>query len=469
MSDFTLTIDGASVAADTTFDVLNPANEEVFAQAPDASRAHLDSAVAAANRAFLLWRARPLEERRAAVNAMADRLMEHLADLSDILQKEQGKSLANAQAEVIGASVWLRSAAATDLPNEVIEEDETHRAELRYKPLGVVGAITPWNYPLLLSLWKVGPALVTGNTMVLKPSPYTPLTVLRFGEIVRDLLPPGVLNVVSGGDGLGRWMTEHPDIQKISFTGSGPTGKKIMASASESLKRITLELGGNDPAIVRADADPEAVAGPIFEMAFVNSGQVCSAIKRLYVHEDVYDAMCNALVAKAKSVTVGDGATPGVDYGPVQNKMQYDRVCELAADARAQGARFLTGGEPTPGKGYFFPITLVTDISDGTRLVDEEPFGPILPIIKYSDDEDALARANGTEFGLGGSVWSSDLAAATALADRLETGSAWVNQHLALAPNLPFGGVKESGMGVENGHWGMAEFTSKQVLNIKKA
>jgi len=468
LSDYTLTIGGQAVAAQKTIGVVNPATEDVFAQAPDASREDLDAAVRAANEAFPSWRNTSLEERRALLNTMANRVEADVPNLAEILVREQGKSLANAQFEAGGTAMWLRATAATDLPVEVLSEDDNGRVELHHRPLGVVGAITPWNFPLLLSIWKVGPALVTGNTMVLKPSPYTPLAVLRFGEIVRDVVPAGVLNVVSGGDELGRWMTEHSDIHKISFTGSGPTGKKIMASAAGNLKRITLELGGNDAAIVRGDANPQEVAGPIFDMAFQNSGQVCGAIKRLYVHNDIYEDVCSALVAKAATKTVGEGMAQGTDFGPVQNKMQYDRVCELAESARKDGGRFLTGGKPDDGPGYFFPLTIVADLSDGSRLVDEEPFGPILPVIRFSDDEDVLRRANDTSFGLGGSVWSADAEKATEMASRLETGSAWVNQHFNLSPFLPFGGVKESGMGVENGPWGLAEFTSSQVLNIKK-
>ena len=468
MSDFSLTIGGQAVAAASTFDVLDPATESVYAQAPDASRADLDAAVQAANDAFPGWRATPLEERRAVLLAMADRVEAHLAELAEILTHEQGKSLANASMEVGITAAWLRATAAIDLPVQVLSEDDDKRVELRRKPLGVVGAITPWNFPLVLSIWKVAPALVTGNTMVLKPSPYTPLSVLRFGEIVREVVPPGVLNVVSGGDDLGRWMTEHDAIHKISFTGSGPTGKKIMASASGSLKRITLELGGNDAAIVRGDASPAEIVEPIFAMAFQNSGQVCGAIKRLYVHDDVYDAMCDALTERASKAKVGPVTEAGVDYGPVQNKMQFDKVCDLARSAKSDGGRFLCGGEPMPGPGYFFPITLVADVTDGHRIVDEEPFGPILPIIRFSDDEDVLRRANDSEFGLGGSVWSADVEKATDMAGRLETGSAWVNQHFDLSPMVPFGGVKESGMGCENGVAGLAEFTSQQVLNVRK-
>ncbi|MEM9173705.1 MAG: aldehyde dehydrogenase family protein [Myxococcota bacterium] len=468
MSDATLLIDGQSVPTDATFGVVNPATEEVFAQAPDASREDLEAAVAAARAAFPAWRAKSVDERRAVLLAMADAVEAEVPALAERLTREQGKSLANAQFEAGGTAMWLRAIASMELPVEVISEDDASRVELHHRPLGVVGAITPWNFPLLLSIWKVAPALLTGNTMVLKPSPYTPLAVLKFGEIVRDLVPAGVLNVVCGGDDLGRWITEHPDVDKISFTGSGPTGKKIMASASGNLKRITLELGGNDAAIVRGDANPAEIAKPIFDMAFQNSGQVCGAIKRLYVHDDVYEPMCEALVALAQEKTVGDGMAEGTDYGPVQNAMQYDIVCDLARSAREDGGRFLVGGEPTEGKGYFFPLTIVADVTDGHRLVDEEPFGPILPVIRWTDDDDVVRRANDTRFGLGGSVWSADADKATAMAARLETGSAWVNQHFSLSPFLPFGGVKESGMGVENGPWGLAEFTSSQVLNIKK-
>ncbi len=468
MSDFTLTIDGQAVATDKTFEVIDPATEGVYALAPDASREDLDRAVASAGAAFPAWRDTPIDERRKALLALADRLEGALPELAELLVHEQGKSRMNAAMEVGISAMWIRAVAATDLPVEVLSEDETKRVEVRRKPVGVVGAITPWNFPLVLSVWKVAPALATGNTMVLKPSPYTPLTILRFGEIAREVLPAGVLNVVTGGDELGRWMTEHEGIHKISFTGSGPTGKKIMASASGSLKRITLELGGNDAAIVRADADVEAIAEPIFAMAFQNSGQVCGAIKRLYVHEDVYDRMCDALVKKAATVKVGPGEAEGTDYGPVQNRMQYEKVCELAASARADGGRFLCGGEPMEGAGYFFPITLVADVTDGHRLVDEEPFGPILPIIRFTDDDDVVRRANDSVYGLGGSVWSADVEKATDMAARLETGSAWVNQHFDLSPMVPFGGVKESGMGVENGVDGLREFTTSQVLNVKK-
>jgi acyl-CoA reductase-like NAD-dependent aldehyde dehydrogenase len=277
-----------------------------------------------------------------------------------------------------------------------------------------------------------------------------------------------VLNAVSGTDELGAWMTAHPDIKKIVFTGSCATGKKVMASAAGNLKRLTLELGGNDAAIVLPDADVDALAPRIFGAAFINSGQTCAAIKRLYVHDSLYDRMCGALKAIAQTAPVGNGLDENVVFGPLQNRMQYDKVVALVEDAKANGARILCGGTPPGGPGHFYPLTLVADIEDGTRLVDEEQFGPALPIIRYHEVDDAVRRANASEYGLSGSVWGSDLDAARAVAERLECGTAWVNKHAAIAPNVPMGGVKASGMGVEFGEEGLAEYTDIQVVSIDR-
>jgi acyl-CoA reductase-like NAD-dependent aldehyde dehydrogenase len=284
---------------------------------------------------------------------------------------------------------------------------------------------------------------------------------------MNDILPPGVVNIVTGEGSLGAAMSAHPDINKIVFTGSTPTGKKIMQSASGNLKRITLELGGNDAAIVLPDTDIAAAAPKIFTTALINNGQTCAALKRLYVHEDIYEELCQALVDIARTVTTGDGSTD-VDFGPIQNKAQFDKVCQMATEAKESGARFLIGGEVSTDPGYFFPVTIVADIGDDTRLVSEEPFGPILPILKFTDVEDALKRANSSSSGLGGSVWSSDVAKATALASRLECGTAWVNNHCMIQPDAPFGGIKESGVGVEFGRYGLEEYTNIQTLQIAK-
>ena len=468
MTDFTMTIDGQAVQTTGTFGVVNPATGEVAEQAPDASREQLDQAMAAAAAALPEWR-RDEAARRKGLQAAADLMFARSEEIGRILTLEQGKPLGDATMEVVGAGVWLKYFADLELPREVIQDDDAAFVEVVRRPMGVVAAITPWNYPLLLAIWKLAPALLAGNTMVLKPSPFTPLSSLKLGEVLRDVLPPGVLNVVTGGDGLGAWMTSHDVPRKISFTGSVATGKRVAAAAAPDLKRVTLELGGNDPAILLDDADPAAVADKLFGAAFMNNGQVCSAIKRVYVPESLYGDVVDALAAKASAAKVGDGFTEGVQFGPVNNKPQFERVSELVADALAGGARAAAGGKPIDGPGYFFEPTILADVSDGSRIVDEEQFGPALPIVKYGDLEEAIARANGTHFGLSGSVWGADAERASEVAGRLECGTAWVNTHLALAPHQPFGGFKWSGVGVENGPWGLYGFTELQVVHRSKA
>jgi len=467
VSDYTMTIDGEAVSAPGTFGVVNPATGEVAAQAPDCTREQLDRAMAAAQAALPAWRGDEAA-RRKALQAAADLLFARSEELGRIITLEQGKPLKDATTEVFGAGVWLKYFADLELPREVIQDDDNALVEVVRRPLGVVAAITPWNFPLLLAIWKLAPALLAGNTVVLKPSPFTPLSSLRLGELLRDVLPPGVVNVVTGGDELGAWMTAHPTPRKISFTGSVATGKRVAAAAAPDLKRVTLELGGNDPAIVLDDADPAAVADRLFGAAFANNGQVCSAIKRVYAPESLYDDVVEALAAKARSAKVGDGMAEGVEYGPVNNAPQYERVKELVADALSGGARAAAGGRPVDGPGYFFEPTILADLSDGTRIVDEEQFGPALPVVKYRDLDEAIARANGTHFGLSGSVWGADADRAADVAARLECGTAWVNTHLALAPHQPFGGFKWSGVGVENGPWGLYGFTEIQVIHRAK-
>jgi acyl-CoA reductase-like NAD-dependent aldehyde dehydrogenase len=473
MSDYKIIIGGEKISTAETFPVINPATEEVIAQCPKATTEQVDQAVDAARRAFPGWSATPDAERSRIVHAIADALEANAVELSSLLTQEQGKP-ANGFAgtgagwEIGGTLAWCHATADLELPVDVIQDNDVARIEVHRKPLGVVGSITPWNFPLMIAIWHTMPALRSGNTVVIKPSEYSPLTTLRAAEIINEIVPPGVFNIITGDGSLGAAMSSHPGINKMVFTGSTPTGKKIMQSAAGSLKRITLELGGNDAAIVLPDIDVEEVAPKIFATAMLNNGQTCAALKRLYVHEDVYDPLCDALAAIASSVTTGDGSGD-VDFGPIQNRMQYERVQELAADAKASGANFLTGGEAPAGPGYFYPVTIVKDIADDTRLVQEEPFGPILPVLKYSDVEDALQRANDNPNGLGGSVWSSDVARATELAGRLESGAAWVNNHCMIQPDAPFGGVKESGIGVEFGRYGLEEYTSIQTLQIAKA
>ena len=467
MPEFTMTIDGKAVKGSKTVGVINPATGKVFAQVPDCTKAELDQAMEAAQRAYPSW-SKDMGARRKVLSDCAAALQQMPEGLARMLTQEQGKPLDRANQEIMGGAVWFQYTGSLDVTNEVLQDNAAGRIEIRRKPLGVVAAITPWNYPLMLAIWKIAPALLAGNTVVIKPSPFTPINTLMLGEILRDIVPPGVVNVVSGGDELGAWMTSHSIPRKISFTGSVETGKKVAAAAAPDLKRVTLELGGNDPAIVLADVDPNKVAEKIFWGAFENSGQICSAIKRVYVPEAMYAPMLDKLGELAKSVKVGNGLDAGTQLGPINNKPQFERVTELVEDAKKHGAKIVTGGSRLGNEGYFYAPTIVGNVSDGVRLVDEEQFGPALPVIPYRDVDDAVRRANATHYGLSGSVWSNDSDRATEVASQLECGSAWVNQHLAIAPNLPFGGAKWSGMGVENGPWGLLGFTEIQVVNVAK-
>jgi acyl-CoA reductase-like NAD-dependent aldehyde dehydrogenase len=463
-----MSIAGEAVPTEGTFGVRNPATGEVFAQAPECSREQLNAAFDAAAKAARDWK---LDEalRRATLLKAAGVLLASGGELAPILTGEQGKPLGDAGIEVFASAIWCQYFANLETPTQIIQDNDEALVEVARRPLGVVAAITPWNFPLLLSFWKIAPALLAGNTLVLKPSPFTPLTTLKVGELLRDVFPPGVVNIVSGGDELGAWMTTHPVPRKISFTGSIETGKKVAMSAAPDLKRVTLELGGNDPAIVLDDADPAIVATAIFAGAFNNNGQVCSAIKRVYVPEALYDDVVEGLAAHAKAIKVGDGTEPDSKLGPINNEPQFERVKELVADALSHGARAASGGQAMDRPGYFFEPTILAGLSDGTRIVDEEQFGPALPVISYRDLGDAIDRANATHFGLSGSVWGADTERAAAVAAQLECGTAWVNTHLALSPEQPFGGFKWSGIGVENGPWGLAEFTEFQVVHRSKA
>ncbi len=476
MEQLAMIIGGRKVTAAAGFDVINPATGEAFARAAAGDATHVDAAVAAARAAFPGWSRTPDRERQRLLHAVAAALEAHMPALMELVTKETGKPLnglngVGAGMEVGGSIAWTHVTADLDLPVEVIQDNAVARIEVHRKPLGVVGSITPWNWPLMIAVWHVIPALRAGNTVVIKPSELTPVATTRFVELANELLPPGVLNIVTGrpGSDVGPAMVSHPGIDKIVFTGSTKTGRKIMENAAGNLKRLTLELGGNDAGIVLPDVDPRAVAEKIFGVCFHNNGQTCACLKRLYVHESIYEALCAELVKIARRTIVGDGLLPETELGPVQNSAQLAIVEDLAADARAHGARFLCGGARREGPGYFYEPTIVADISDGVRLVDEEPFGPILPVIKYKDVDDAIRRANDNPAGLGGSIWSNDPAHAAELALRLECGSAWVNEHGAIQPDAPFGGVKQSGIGVEFGRYGLEEYTSIQTLKIMKS
>jgi aldehyde dehydrogenase (NAD+) len=333
----------------------------------------------------------------------------------------------------------------------------------------VVGGIVPWNFPVMMAIQKIVPALLSGCTIVLKPSPFTPLTTLKIGELIKDIVPAGTVNIITGEDSLGPLITEHPDIDKITFTGSTATGKKIMEGASKDLKRITLELGGNDASIVLPDADVSKVAEQLFWSSFSNAGQICVAAKRIYIHEDIYDELSQAIADYARQVKVGDGSEQGTGVGPIQNKKQFDRVCELIQDAKDNGYKFLVGGDVDPsGSGYYVPITILDNPPEDARIVAEEQFGPVMPLMKFSTTEEAIERANNSDYGLAGAVWTADPDKGVEVAEQLETGTVWVNEYLHLSPFAPFGGHKQSGFGAEYGVEGLKEFTYSQVITVKK-
>lgn len=464
---FRMTIGGVLHASRDTLDVVNPATGASFAQAPDCTAEQLDRAVQAATEAFAPWRSTPLAERQAALHAAGEGLLACADEMAALFTREQGRPLAGARSEIESAANWLKAVSTMSPPSHVIEDSAENFVETRHVPLGVVCAIAPWNFPLTLAVWKIAPALLAGNTMVLKPSPFTPLCTLKMGELFSGIFPPGVLNVVSGGDALGPMMTAHPGFAKIAFTGSTATGKNVMRAAASGLTRLTLELGGNDAAIVMPDVDVDAIAARLFFGAFFNSAQICIATKRLYVHESIYDLLFDRLARLARDTPMGDGRQPGMVLGPIQNRRQFDRVQALLADARDSGLKLVQGECPS-GPGYFIPVTLVDNPPDDAPVVTEEAFGPILPVLRFSDVDDVIRRANDCPYGLAGAVWARDEAQAISIARRLETGTVWINQNLSVRPNAPFAGHKQSGFGVENGMEGLLEYMVPQVVHVAR-
>lgn len=465
---YEMTIGGKSVAAESYREIRNPANtEEIVGQAPVATGGHLDQAIAAARQAFNSWRHSSDADRAGACEKIAKVVTDHAEELAVLLTREQGKPLngLGSKFELGGCAGWSAYTAGLSLPEKVLESSEAKRIVMQRKPLGVVGSITPWNWPLMIAIWHIVPGIRTGNTVVIKPSPFTPLSTLRMVELMNSVLPAGLVNVISGGDEMGAALTGHAGIDKIVFTGSIATGKKVMASAAQGVTPVTLELGGNDPGIILPGTDPSRFVEGLFFGSMINSGQTCGALKRLYVHEGDFDATCDALVEFSKNIPMGDGMDEASLLGPLQNERQFKRVVELVEDAKSNGGTAITGGDPPGGPNYFYPVTFVTGVEDGCRLVDEEQFGPVLPIIKYANVEDAIRRANDTYFGLDASVWGSDRDETARVAAQLEAGTVYENQHADIAPHVPFGGIKCSGLGVEFGEEGLAAYTSIKIIN----
>jgi acyl-CoA reductase-like NAD-dependent aldehyde dehydrogenase len=467
MEKFALLINGRLVPGAAKLDVINPATEDVLAEAPRADREQLDASIAAAKAAFRPWAATPILERGALLGKLADALEARKDEFARLLTQEQGKPLTEAQWEIGFTIRIMRYYATLDLPDKVLKECSRQKIVRQLKPLGVVAAIVPWNFPMLLLLIKVAPALLAGDTIVAKPAPTTPLTTLRFGELCCEILPPGVINVIVDQNDLGDVLSSHADIAKVAFTGSTATGRKVMGSAAATLKRLTLELGGNDAAIVLDDVDPVEVAPRLMVAAMMNAGQICLGAKRLYVHDSQYDRICDELGRLASKTIVDNGLKQGTQMGPLQNKAQFEKVKGFLDDAKRNG-QIVTGGEVLNRKGYFIEPTIVRDIADDARLVKEEQFGPIVPVLRYSDVDDAIARANDSEFALGGTVWGKDLDRAFQVASRVEAGIVWINTFLDMSPDVPFGGAKQSGFGAELGQEGFEEFTQVKIINMAK-
>jgi acyl-CoA reductase-like NAD-dependent aldehyde dehydrogenase len=470
MQTYPLIVDGQKITTGKMLEVRNPADGTVVGVCPTADAALLDRAVAAARRAQPAWAALPDSARVAKMNEIADLIEKHHAELATLVTREQGKAQngIGANVEAGGAAAWTRVTAGLSIPVDTIQDDATGKITIERRPVGVVGSITPWNWPMLIATWHVVPALRVGCTVINKPASCTPLSTLRLYDLMNSVLPPGVVNCIAGPGEIGDRMARHPGINKMVFTGSTGTGKKVMANSVDTLKRLTLELGGNDAGIVLPGTKIEPLLEKLFWGCFINGGQTCASLKRLYVHEGQYEEVVQKFADYVSKIPVGNGLDPKTLIGPVTNKMQRDIVSSYVEDARAKGARVVTGGVMPKGPGYFYPLTVVADTTDDMLLVKEEQFGPAIPIIKYKTVDEAIARANALDVGLGGSVWGNDVAEATKQAVRLECGSTWVNQHGGLHPLACFGGIKGSGLGTEFNVDGLKEYTTIQVVNVAR-
>lgn len=464
-------INGCLIDSKESFEVCNPATGELIGYAPVASEQDVKNAVESAKKSQATWAVKSDDERKSILMKVADVLTENTEYLASWITKEQGKPMAGpgSMFEMQACVGWTQVPASLDLPSEIVFEDDTRRDELHRRPIGVIGAIAPWNWPLMIAVWQIIPSLRAGNTVVIKPSEYTTIGTLEMVRLMNTVLPPGILNSVSGDGSVGAMLVENKDIDKIMFTGSERTARKIIQASGGNMARLTLECGGNDAAIILPGTDMQSKAGDLFWGAFINMGQTCACAKRLYVHEDDYENVVGVLDAVAGQMPMGNGMDEGIVLGPIQNQMQFNKVNELVEDAKANGATIIRGGTAMDSPGYFYPITLIGNVDNGSRIVDEEQFGPVLPIITYKSVDDAIQKANDTTTGLGGSVWSDDLEEAARVASQIESGTVWINQHGAIHPMVPFGGIKDSGYGVEFGIEGLKAVTQPQIISIKKA
>lgn len=441
------------------------ATGETICSVPVASLADLDNAVALAKRAQVSW-SEDEENRRTLLHKLADITVEYAEELQQIAAEETGKPIPFAAIEPHWAAEHLRWIADAKLPEISEFEAGGELIRLERGARGVVAAIIPWNVPTVMAIHKFAAAARMGNTVIIKPSPFTPLATMRWVELAQQILPEGVVQILVGHDQLGKALVAHPGVDMIAFTGSTATGQAIMRAAANDLKPLALELGGNDAAIILPDTPLEKFAQDIFMGAFLLSGQVCQAIKRLYVHRSQAEELGAMLTEIAQAQVLGGPDNPEATFGPLITEQQRERVSMLVDDARSRGARILTGGQIPNLPGYFYEPTILMDLEDDAPIVAEEQFGPALPILVYDDVEEAIERANANEYGLGGSIWSGDVELAAKLACRLESGSVWVNAHATIHPAITFGGIKRSGLGREGGIEGLLGYSEIQTVHL---
>ncbi|WP_305094310.1 aldehyde dehydrogenase family protein [Prescottella sp. R16] len=448
--------------------VSNPATLEVVGHVDVLPADQLGDALVRAQGVQHSWADTDESSRRQCLADVSELIEAETESLARTLTLEQGKPLAQAQLEVGIAARAFAYFATLSLEPEILRSDERQTVTRHFHPLGVAGLITAWNFPLSLMAWKVAPAVLAGNAALVKPAPSTPLASLALGHILDKVLPAGLVQVLTGDNDLGQAIVEHPGIEKISFTGSTATGRRIMGAAAPRLKRLTLELGGNDAAIVLPDADVESTVLGIAAVAFRNAGQVCIAPKRVLVPAELEASITEAFRDYLSEQIVGDGSVEGTTIGPVNNAAQQQFLVDLELAARADGGKFhRTALNRADLPGYFVQPAVVTGLSPTSRLVREEQFGPLLPILTYGSVEQAVAMANDTDFGLGGSVWSTDKERAATVADRVRSGTRWINQHGPAELDIPFGGAAQSGLGIELGREGLHAYTEARIKNIR--
>jgi 1-pyrroline dehydrogenase len=455
-----------------TAEIINPSTGETIAEVPNGTQADVDRAVEAAKRAWPEWRETTPQERQEMLLKLADVIDAHADELARAESQNVGKPLAYARDEIPVCSDNLRffAGAARILEGRAAGEYmREHTSMIRREPIGVVGQIAPWNYPLMMGVWKISPALAAGNVCILKPSEQTPLTTLMLGEYIADIFPPGVVNIITGdGEPVGAGIVRHPDVRMVSLTGDVATGKEVARTAAETLKRVHLELGGKAPVIVFDDADPAAVAEGVKIAGYWNSGQDCTAASRVMAGPRIYDKLLEELVPAVESLRVGDpGEIEDVEMGPVISKAQQDRVFGFLERASGAKARVLTGGDSNGERGFFVKPTVIVDVDQTDEIVQKEVFGPVVTVQRFADDAQAIAWANDVNYGLSASVWTRDIGRALNAARKLEFGTVWINDHIPLVSEMPHGGFKQSGYGKDLSLYGLEDYTQVKHVMAK--